>query len=114
MEKPRLRPYLSWRRATMAVRTNLVGIKNRRRADASAAQPNQQASKGKKTLPRDEAAALRRQQTLKRVTLGPAAEIHEPKSHRRKTLLQGRKKAPSAMGIKHRGGPSKRIPLHGG
>ncbi len=98
----------------MAVRTKLVGIKNRRRADAKAAQPSQQASKGRKTLPHDEAAALRRQQALERVTLGPAAEPHEPKSHRRKTGLQGRKKAPSQMRVKRAGGPAKRLPLHGG
>ncbi|HYH99946.1 hypothetical protein [Hyalangium sp.] len=98
----------------MAVRTKLVGIKNRRRVAAKAAQLGQQAAKGRKTLPRDEAAALRRQKTLERVTLGPAAEIHEPKSHRRKTSLQGRKKAPSQMAVKHAGGPAKRSPLHGG
>jgi hypothetical protein len=98
----------------MAVRTKLVGIKNRRRVDAKAAQPSQQASKGKKTLPRDEAAALRRTKALERVTLGPAAEIHEPKSHRRKTSLQGRKKAPSQMRVKDVGGPARRSRLHGG
>lgn len=98
----------------MAVRTKLAGIKNRRRVDAHSAQPSQQASKGKKTLPRDEAALLRRQKALERVTLGPAAERHEPKSHRRKTSLNGRKKAPSAMGVKRAGGPAKRLPLHGG
>jgi hypothetical protein len=98
----------------MAVRTKLVGIKNRRRVDAHSAQPSQQASKGRKTLPRDEAAALRKQKALDRVTLGPAAELHEPKSHRRKTSLQGRKKAPSQMRVKHSGGPAKRLPIHGG
>ena len=98
----------------MAVRTKIAGIKNRRRVDAKAAQPSQQASKGKKTLPRDEAAALRRTKALERVTLGPAAEVHEPKSHRRKTSLQGRKKAPSQMRVKRAGGPAKRLPIHGG
>jgi hypothetical protein len=98
----------------MAVRTKLAGTKNRRTVDARSAQPSQQASKGRKTLPRDEAAALRRQKALERVTLGPAAEIHEPKSNRRKTGLNGRKKAPSEMRVKHSGGPAKRLPLHGG
>lgn len=98
----------------MAVRTKLAGIKNRRQVDARSAQPSQQASKGRKTLPRDEAALLRREKALDRATLGPAAEIHEPKSHRRKTSLQGRKKAPSEMRVKHKGGPAKRLPLHGG
>jgi hypothetical protein len=98
----------------MAVRTKLVGIKNKRRVDAQAAQPSMGAKKGKKTLPRDEAAALRRTKALERVTLGPAAEIHEPKSNRRKTSLQGRKKAPSQMRVKRAGGPAKRLPIHGG
>lgn len=98
----------------MAVRTKLAGIKNKRRVDAKAAQPSQQASKGKKTLPRDEAAALRRTKALERVTLGPAAEVHEPKSGRRKTSLNGRKKAPSQMRVKRAGGPAKRMPIHGG
>jgi hypothetical protein len=99
----------------MAVRTKVAGIKNKRRVDAHAAQPSVQASKGRKTLPRDDAAALRRQKTLERVTLGPAAELHEPKSNRRKmTTLKGRKKAPSEMNVKHKGGPKKRLPIHGG
>jgi hypothetical protein len=98
----------------MAVRTKMVGIKNRRRVDAHAAQPSVQASKGRKTLPRDEAAALRRQKTLERVTLGPAAEVHAPKSHRKETSLKGRKKTPSEMGVKHKGGPRKRLRIHGG
>jgi hypothetical protein len=98
----------------MAVRTKLAGIKNRRQVDAHSAQPSQQATHGRKTLPRDEAAALRRQKTLERVTLGPAAELHEPKSNRRKTSLNGRKKAPSQMRVKRAGGPSKRSDLHGG
>ncbi|MCE9671629.1 hypothetical protein LY474_27860 [Myxococcus stipitatus] len=99
----------------MAVRTRLAGVKNKRRvASADEAQPNVQATNGRKTLPRDEAAALRRRQALKRVTLGPAAESHDPKSHRRRTSLNGRKKAPSEMAIKHRGGPRKRLRIHGG
>lgn len=99
----------------MAVRTKVAGIKNRRRVDAHAAQPSVQASKGRKTLPRDDAALLRREKALERVTLGPAAEKHEPKSNRRRTTtLKGRKKAPSEMNVKHKGGPKKRLPLHGG
>ncbi|ADO68461.1 hypothetical protein [Stigmatella aurantiaca] len=98
----------------MAVRTTLAGMKNRRTVDVRSAQPSQQASKGKKTLPRDEAALLRREKALQRVTLGPASEIHEPKSHRRRTSVQGRKKAPSQMGVKGSGGPARRSLLHGG
>jgi hypothetical protein len=98
----------------MAVRTAVAGIKNPQSVDARAAQPSQQASKGKMMLPHDEAAMLRREQALARVTLGPAAVIHEHKSHRRATLVQGRKKAPSEMGIKREGGPADRSLLHGG
>lgn len=99
----------------MAVRTTIAGIKNRREVGAKNAQPSTGATRGKKTLPRDEAAALRREKTLARVTLGPAAEEHKPKSHRgRSTPVQGRKKAPSEMRVKRTGGPKKRLPLHGG
>jgi hypothetical protein len=57
----------------MAVRTRVAGIKNKRRvSSADEAQPNQQASKGRKTVPRDQAAALRRQKLMKKATPGPA------------------------------------------
>ncbi len=98
----------------MAVRTKIAGIKNKREVGVRATQPSQGTTKGRKTLPRDEAAMLRREKDLKRVTLGPAAELHEPKSHRRRTPVQGRKKAPSQMGVKSKGGPRKRMPIHGG
>lgn len=97
----------------MAVRTKIAGIKNRREVAVDSVQTSTGATRGKKTLPRDEAAALRREKALKRVTLGPAAEEHKPKSHRARTPLQGRKKAPSEMNVKRRGGPKKRLPLHG-
>ena len=64
----------------MAVRTRMVGIKNRRRVtSADEAQPNQQASKGRKTVPRDQAAALRRQRLMRKATPGPA--MTEPVGH---------------------------------
>ncbi|RKH37634.1 hypothetical protein [Corallococcus llansteffanensis] len=98
----------------MSVRTPMTGIKNKRRVDARAAQPSVQASKGRKTLPHDEAAAQLRQKDLKRVTLGPAAGDHGPKRNNRGTGLRGRKKAPSQIHIKSAGGPRERSPLHGG
>ncbi|GMU02358.1 hypothetical protein KH5H1_64780 [Corallococcus caeni] len=98
----------------MSVRTRVAGIKNKRRVDPHAAQASVQASKGRKTLPHDDAAALLRQKELKRVTLGPAASDHGPKRNNRGTGLRGRKKAPSQIHIKRAGGPHDRSRLHGG
>lgn len=98
----------------MAVRTTLAGIKNRRKVAVDTVQTSTGATRGKKTVPRDEAALLRREAALKRVTLGPAAEEHKPKSHRGRTPVQGRKKAPSQMNVKRKGGPRKRLRIHGG
>lgn len=60
----------------MAVRTRLAGIKNKRRmANVDEAQTNRQApglGRGRKTVPRDQAAALRRQKLLRKATPGPA------------------------------------------
>ncbi|MFY0527796.1 hypothetical protein ACN28I_33155 [Archangium gephyra] len=60
----------------MAVRTRVAGIKNKKRmADVDEAQTNRQApglSTGKKTVPRDQAAALRRQKLMRKATPGPA------------------------------------------
>jgi hypothetical protein len=60
----------------MAVRTREAGVKNKRRVtSADEAQPNRQAQglgKGKKTVPRDQAAALRRQKLMRKATPGPA------------------------------------------
>ncbi|MBU8896828.1 hypothetical protein KRR26_14510 [Corallococcus sp. M34] len=98
----------------MAVRTRMAGITNKRRVSAHSAQPSQQASKGRRMLPHDDAAAIQLRRALERATLGPASESHKPKSHRRRTSLQGRKKAPSEMAVKHRGGPRRRSRLHGG
>ena len=98
----------------MAVRTTLAGIKNIRRVDARSAQPSQQASNGRRSLFRDEAAALRKQKVLERVTLGPASKVHEPKHAWRWISVRGRKKAPSQMHVKLPGGPGRRMPLHGG
>ncbi|WNG40945.1 hypothetical protein F0U60_49990 [Archangium minus] len=60
----------------MAVRTREVGIKNKRRVtNADEAQPNRQSqglSNGRKTVPRDQAAALRRQKLMRKAKPGPA------------------------------------------
>ncbi len=60
----------------MAVRTREAGVKNKRRVtDVDTTQPNQQSagvSKGHKTVPRDQAAALRRERLMRRATPGPA------------------------------------------
>ncbi|XXF77764.1 hypothetical protein P2318_32650 [Myxococcaceae bacterium GXIMD 01537] len=98
----------------MAVRTKIAGIKERREVGVKAAHSTQGTTHGKKTLPRDEAAMLRREKALARVTLGPAAKEPTPKSHRGRTTVQGRKKAPSEMKVKRSGGPKRRLPLHGG
>jgi hypothetical protein len=60
----------------MAVRTRVAGVKNKRRVtDADVPQPNRQAQgleKGRKTVPRDQAAALRRERLMRKATPGPA------------------------------------------
>jgi hypothetical protein len=60
----------------MAVRTRETGIKNKRRVtSADEAQPNLQSqgvARGRKTVPRDQAAALRRQKLMRKATPGPA------------------------------------------
>jgi hypothetical protein len=60
----------------MAVRTRVAGVKNKRRVtDVDVTQPNRQAQgleKGRKTVPRDQAAALRRERLMRKATPGPA------------------------------------------
>jgi hypothetical protein len=57
----------------MAVRTRVAGMKRKRRmTNVDEAQTNQQASKGRKTVPRDQAAALRREKLMSKATPGPA------------------------------------------
>ncbi|HEX8439623.1 hypothetical protein [Archangium sp.] len=59
-----------------------------------------------------EAAAYRREERPK-VPRSEAKQRQETRS-KRGSPVQGRKKAPSEMGITHSGGPRKRLPLHGG
>jgi hypothetical protein len=65
----------------------------------------------RKTVP-SEAAAYRREERPKNPR-NEAKQRQEARS-KRGSPVQGRKKAPSEMEITHRGGPRKRLPLHGG
>ena len=69
-------------------------------------------SSRRKTIPTQAAAAYRKDGSPKR----PSSEAGKRKATRsaRGTDLQGRKKAPGQMGVKRKGGPRKRLPLHGG
>ena len=63
----------------MAVRTRVAGIKNRRlMPGVDEAQTNQQGIKTTKTVPRDQAAGLRRQKLMKKATPGPAMVDFNP------------------------------------
>jgi hypothetical protein len=66
----------------------------------------------RKTLPSVAAAAYRKDGSPKH----PSSEAARRKVTRsaRGTDLQGRKKAPGQMAVKRKGGPRKRLPLHGG
>jgi len=88
----------------MAVRTDTVGIKNMRQVGVHASQPSQQASKGKLLPFQDEIPMMKRDRLLARATLGPAAEIPQPKTPRGEATVRGRKKPPSEMHIKRIGG----------
>jgi hypothetical protein len=67
----------------MAVRTREAGVKNKRRVTSvDETLPNRQAQgvdKGRKTVPRDQAAALRRERLMRKATPGPA--MTEPVGH---------------------------------
>lgn len=88
----------------MAVRTNTVGIKNRRQADVHSARSGPQTSKGRPIPFRDEIPLLKRERLLARARLGPAAELHLPKTLRMEAPVRGRKKPPSQMHLKRHGG----------
>lgn len=100
----------------MAVRTKQAGVKNKREVDVRSASPGQGSTQSRrKTIPRDDEAQLRRTKTTASLKLGPAAkEAAEYQRGRIPPTVQGRKKAPSEMKLKHRGGPRKRTRLHGG
>lgn len=88
----------------MAVRTDTVGIKNLRQVGAHAAQPSQQASKGRQLPFNDELLLQRRERLMARVTLGPAALLAQPKTPRGEATVRGRKKPPSEMHVRRTGG----------
>jgi hypothetical protein len=83
----------------------------------------------RRTIPDEAAAAYRHDMRRKTVATEPVAayrsaerpknprneaeERHQARS-KRGSPVQGRKKAPSEMGITRRGGPRKRLPIHGG
>lgn len=99
----------------MAVRTNQAGVKNKREVrDVRSAMPSTGAKRGKKTVPRDDAAAERRLKSESKMMLGPAAKATDYERTDRGTAVQGRKKAPSQMHVKRKGGPFKKSRLHGG
>lgn len=89
----------------MAVRTRVVGIKRKRRVSSpDEAQPNVQSTHGRKTLPRDQAAALRRQKLLERATPGPAMEdFFPPEPGPATTEVRPTKKTASHRKVKRRG-----------
>ncbi|ATB27173.1 hypothetical protein [Melittangium boletus] len=66
----------------------------------------------RKTVPTESAAAYRREERPKR----PRSEARQRQEARSAlgSPVQGRKKAPSEMAVKRRGGPRKRLPLHEG
>lgn len=66
----------------------------------------------RKTVATEAAAAYRREERPK-VPRNEAKQRQETRS-KRGSPVQGRKKAPSEMDITHRGGPRKRLPIHGG
>lgn len=88
----------------MAVRTDTVGIKNLRQADAHTAQASQHPSKGRLLPFRDELPLLHRERLLARGRLGPAAEPRQPKRAHTVAPVRGRKKPPSQMHLKRDGG----------
>lgn len=88
----------------MAVRTDTVGIKHLRQADAHTAQPSQHPSKGRALPFRDELPLLNRERLLARGRLGPAATPPKPKRAHTEAPVRGRKKPPSQMHLKRDGG----------
>lgn len=76
--------------------------------------PERGASSGsrRKTLPAMAAATYRKEapHTKSRSSAGERHKVKLMKT----TQLKGRKKAPSQMNLKRKGGPRKRMPLHGG
>jgi hypothetical protein len=66
----------------------------------------------RKTVATEAAAAYRREERPKKPR--NEAEKRQETRSKRGSPVQGRKKAPSEMDLTRRGGPRKRLPLHGG
>jgi hypothetical protein len=66
----------------------------------------------RKTVATEPVAAYRREERPK--TPRNEAQQRQETRSKRGSPVQGRKKAPSEMGVTRRGGPRKRLPLHGG
>ncbi|HLT30328.1 MAG TPA: hypothetical protein VK013_09795 [Myxococcaceae bacterium] len=98
----------------MAVRTPVAGMKMRRPVGIEAAMPQQHKSGGRPTPFSDEARRAQIEANRARAVAGPAAEPPQPDRNRRAVSISGRKKAPSQMHIKRKGGPFERSRLHGG
>lgn len=100
----------------MAVRTKQAGIKNKREVGVRSALPATGATRGSKTVPKDEEVAAKRARSTANMKLGPAAKgaVGEYSRGMPATTVNGRKKNPSQMRVKKKGGPRKRSPLHGG
>ena len=99
----------------MAVRTKQAGIKHKREVAPRSAQPSQGATGSRRTrLRADVADGLRR--TFRAVGMKPGAAAKESGYERGRMppTVEGRKKAPSQMKLKRRGGPFKSTRLHGG
>ena len=99
----------------MAVRTKQAGIKHKREVAPRSAQPSQGATgRRKTTLSADSADGLRRTFRAVGMKPGPAAKQSDYERGRMPPTVEGRKKPPSQMKLKRRGGPFKNTRLHGG
>ncbi len=73
------------------------------------------ATSRRKTLPVEAAAAYRKDAPKRSSGVAKSGAGARQKTKEMKTSpVQGRKKAPSRMNVKSKGGPRKRMPLHGG
>ena len=98
----------------MAVRTDVAGIKNKRRVGVGSATLQQGSTRGRPLAFHDEQYAALLAHNRAQATPGPAAHAPMPKRNRRGVSIEGRKKAPSQMHLKRKGGPHSRSRLHGG
>ena len=92
----------------------MAGMKNKRKVEISEAHSTQGTTRGKERPFEEDALAARIAANRAKATAGPAATPEQPGHNRRGTGLLGRKKAPSQMRVKRKGGPHNRSRLHGG